>query len=204
MLGLFRKKQVFDTVGKKENSKLALQDLSMVIPILKAIVSEDKNANTVELPKDDAPIYKEFAADLLIFYVLDLPDSFQYINNRFLRENNLSFEDIHLLALQNLPNRLPKIEMHGNSPYHMITAGGNFEATLLLLDSLWDQLAEHLPGEPMAAIPSRDLLFVTGSEAENAVSFMSDMANKDLADNSHALSKCFFVRRSGKWISCNQ
>lgn len=82
----------------------------------------------------------------------------------------------------------------------MVTAGGNFEATLLLLESLWEQVQEQMPGEILAVVPARDLLFVSASGWEGALSFMQEMASRDLPEKRYALTTCVFARRDGEWV----
>ena len=199
MFGFFRRKPTVKTAAIAEPAKPLSFDRSLVIPLVKAVVADDDASTVVDLPSDAVPISRPLVAELIVMYAVDYPDRFEFIAGRHLRENRISEAELHELALSNLPSRLPQIEMHGNSPCHMITAGGNMEATLLLHDTLWDQLAEHLPGEPMAVVPARDLLFVSGAGWDGAVEFLTAVANEELQDARYALSKCLLVRRSGRW-----
>lgn len=203
MFGFFGKKKAMPplpSASAPTTPPVALRiDRTLVVPLVKAIVGDADGATTIELPPDDSPVSVPLVADLIVMYALDYPDRFEFITGKQLRENGLTIEELHAIALRNLPNRVPKIEMHGTSPCHMITAGGNFEATLLLLDGLWDQLAEHLPGDAMAVVPARDLLCVSGSGYGEAHQFLAGIANKELEDKRYALSKCVFIRRAGRW-----
>lgn len=203
MFGLFRKKTPAPPAPAAPPvaapALAASPDRTIIVPVVKAVVGPTAGGPVIDLPHDESPVLAPFVAELVVMYAFDHPDRFEYITRRRLREIGLSESDLQALALANLPRRLPKIEMHGASPCHMITAGGNFEATLLLLDALWDQLAEHLPGEPMAVVPARDLLFVTGSGHAQAAEFLEHVANQELEDPRHALSRCLLVRRGGRW-----
>ena len=44
----------------------------------------------------------------------------------------------------------------------MLTAGGNYEATLILLPEVWESVAEMVSGQIVAAVPARDVLYFTG------------------------------------------
>lgn len=116
-----------------------------------------------------------------------------------MRELGLDLDTLHALAVDNLARRLPPIELHGGAPRYMITAGGNLEATLLLHPTLWESLAEHLPGSPIVVVPARDLLCVTSSEWDDGCAFLKDMAEKHPEDKRYALSKLLFIRRNGSW-----
>ena len=159
MFGIFRRKPVEAKSAPSEPTKQSKFERALVIPFVKAVVADDAESTVIDMPPDDAPTSRPLVAELIVMYVIDYSDRFEFITSRHLHENRMSVDELHELALKNLPSRIPQIEMHGNSPSHMITAGGNLEATLLLHDAMWDQLGEHLPGEPMAVVPARDLLF---------------------------------------------
>jgi uncharacterized protein YtpQ (UPF0354 family) len=174
-------------------------DRSLIVPVVKAVIAKDESTNFVGLPPDQAPIARPLVAELVVMYAIDFPDHFQFISGKHLRENNMTEEQLHELALANLPIRVPPIEVRGASPRYMIIAGGSFEATLLLHDAMWEHLAEHLPGDPMAVVPARDILVVTGSDWSGALEFLTSVANKELPDARYALSKCVLIRREGRW-----
>ena len=55
---------------------------------------------------------------------------------------------------------------------HLVTAGGDYTASLLLFDGLWDDLSpsDSVEGDVVAVAPSRDVLLYTGSESKGRVS----------------------------------
>lgn len=199
MFEFLRRKPAAPVLDAAADAAQAALDQSLIIPIVKALVADDDPASVVHIGPEDAPISISFVADLIVMYVIDYPDRFEFVAARHLREAGISQDQLHELALRNLATRIPEIEMHGNYPCHMITAGGNLEATLLLHDPLWDQLAGHLPGEPMAVVPARDLLCVSGSGWDGAHAFLSSVADKYSEGQRYALSKCVLVRRAGQW-----
>jgi len=174
-------------------------DLSLLVPVIKVVELDAPSAKVIEVPHGESPVVRPFAADLVVMYALDLPTHFQFLSYRDLQAADISEDDLHRLALQNLPTRLPEVKVHGQAPRYMVTAGGNFEATLLLLDSMWEQFAEQMPGELWAVAPARDLLYVSASGWEGALTFLREMANIDLPEKRYALSTCIFARRGGKW-----
>lgn len=194
---------MFGFFGKKKSS-LEFQskdaELELLVPVIKAIEFEG-SASTVELPQLDAPIDRPFAADLMILYAEDKPSHFEFVSNRRLTELGLTEDELHARALQNLPRRPPKIELHGHQPKQMLVAGGNFEATLLLHHELWDEIEKEIEGELLAVAPARDLLFLSNTSWDGARAFLTDVASRELEDKSHRLSRCILRRVSGKWIA---
>jgi len=183
-----------------EASAVAGLDLSLLVPILKVIEPADPSADVLALTGNESPVMRPFAADLVIMCAIDLPTHFRFVTYRELRDASISEDELHAVALRNLPSRLPEIEFHGEAPRFMVTAGGNFEATLLLFESLWEQVEEQMPGEILAVVPARDLLFVSASEWEGALSFMQEMASMDLPEKRCALSTCVLARRDRQWV----
>lgn len=174
--------------------------LERIIPVIKAILPEDTELPVVELPeKDDTPVSRTLAGDLMVMYAEDLPDHFAFISLRRMAELGLDEEALHALAIRNLPNRVPPIELHGSGPCYMITAGGNLEATLLLHPTLWESLAEYLPGSPIAVVPARDLLLVSSSEWEDGRAMLKQEAAREPAEKRYALSTRLFIKRGDTW-----
>jgi uncharacterized protein YtpQ (UPF0354 family) len=194
MFGLFGKKKSMWEPQARDAALLSL------VPVVKAIEFEG-GGKTIELPIEDAPISRPFVADLMILYAEDKPSHFQFVSSRRLAELGLTEDELHTQALQNLPSRPPKIELHGNPPKQMLIAGGNFEATLLLYDTLWDQAEENIEGELLAVAPARDLLFISVTSWAGAREFLTDVASRDLEDKTHMLSRAILRRVSRKWVA---
>ena len=173
-------------------------DWSLVVPLIRVLAAED-TGRVIEVADEDWPVTRPFCADLIVNYAVDLPSHFEFINAWQLAEHGMTEDELHRLAMGNLPKRLPSIELHGEAPKFMVTAGGNFEATLLLVDDLWEQLEEQMAGGVLATVPARDLLFVSASGWEDGLPFLRDMASKDW-ESRYALSQCVLARREGKWV----
>ena len=206
MFGLFRKKSapspdVPPAVPLRTDATASRAVLDSIVPVVKLMEFDALPGRHVELPEDEAPIGRDFVADLVILYAEDRSDEFVFISRRRLRELGLTEEELHLRALLNLPSRPPKIEIHGAPPKQMLVAGGNFEATLLLHDGLWNEVGRHMSGDILAVAPARDLLMISDSAWEGARDFLKGIAAKDLEDKSHTLSKCILRRTQGKWVS---
>lgn len=173
--------------------------LGRIVPVIKLLEANDGTSPHLDLPAGDLPVSQPFAGDLIVMYAEDLPEHYAFLSERKLAELGLDMEALHLLAIDNLAARVPPIQLHGSAPRFMITAGGNVEATLLLHPTLWESLADHLPGAPVALAPARDLLFVTSTEWEDGRAFLKEMAGKEFEDKRHALSTSLFIRRNGAW-----
>jgi uncharacterized protein YtpQ (UPF0354 family) len=204
VFGLFRKEPAKSVSAPTEKATVPATVpraiLESIVPIVK-VMEFDGVGRELEIPEQDAPIAQDFVADLMILYAEDKPDRFEFVSARRLKELGMTREELHLRALLNLPARPPKIELHGAPPKQMLIAGGNFEATLLLHDDLWNKVSKDVPGELLAVAPARDLLFISNTSWEGAREFLAEMASRDLEDKSHRLSQRILRRSEGRWIA---
>jgi len=83
---------------------------------------------------------------------------------------------------------LTDIKRDGSDGVYMFTAGGNYEASIILLDSLWTK--ENLPvkGDFVIAIPSRDVLMITGSNDKAGINEAKRTRQKDLRPGNYPIS----------------
>lgn len=185
--------------SKPGDAGLSRSDASLVVPMIKR-THGPSTASTVKLSDDDAPVIVPLDADLVVMYAIDRPEVLEYLQHRTLKASSLSVESLHALAVSNLPSRVQNINMiNGGEGLFCFAAGGNFEASLLFIDALWDQLAEHLPGRPLVAIPARDLLFAIGSKQPRASQIIREKAQLELADKRLAISQTVLERVDGRW-----
>jgi len=136
-------------------------DFSKIYPRIKALINDETN-DTVELSFKDSPLFKPFAEELAIFYMIDQGDKFEFIQNKHLSDT-VTIEIIHNTSLSNFARAVSdRTEVSGNPDEIMVvTNGGNFEATMLLADFLWDQLESLFNDQICVTIPANDLLFIS-------------------------------------------
>jgi uncharacterized protein YtpQ (UPF0354 family) len=112
----------------------------------------------------------------------------------------LSFPELREQAVANLRGVLPQIERHGDgSTYYMLTAGGDYEASLLLLDDLWQQQEPIVKGDLVAAVPARDVLLFTGSGFNVGLRELQAAVERVSMNGSYLISKTLLVRRDNAW-----
>ena len=145
-------------------------------------------------------VYDDLNAELVVLYAEDSPKNIRYLVPENLSSLKIERENLRALACQNLKAILPKIECRGDSGTYMLTAGGNYEASLLLLDSIWAGKQIEVKGEFVVAIPSRDLLLVTGSEDKEGLLRLREIIKKNFESSSYRLTPKLFVYHEGKWL----
>jgi uncharacterized protein YtpQ (UPF0354 family) len=103
-------------------------------------------------------------------------------------------------ALTNLSRILPKIEIRpGADGVLLISAGGEFDASLLLADNLWTGGQIKVDGDIVVAVPAKDVLIATGSHNVAGLARLRAAAAK-FASGPSGLTSALFVYRDGKFV----
>lgn len=144
-------------------------------------------------------LYEDLNDDLVVVYAIDTPSNIAYLSPDELEGLGVQREGLRALAVRNLRGLLPGIEVHRGELVSMVTADGNYEASLLLFADLWERERDRLRGEPVAAVPARDLLLFADSANADAVAQLRQLAAKMRAEASYALTDRLFVLREGQW-----
>ncbi len=100
-------------------------------------------------------------------------------------------------AIENLMGLIDGYQIRGGDGLYMITAGGDYETSLLLVDQVWDSGTLEVEGDYVVAIPARDILIVTGSESGDALDRLRRMASDSAANFSYSLTPVLFIRKGG-------
>ena len=144
-------------------------------------------------------LYEDLNDDLVVVYAIDTPSNIAYLNPDELEGLGVQREELRALAVRNLRGLLPGIEVHRGELVNMVTADGNYEASLLLFADLWERERDRLRGEAVAAVPARDLLLFADSANADAIAQLRQLAAKMRAEASYALTERLFVLREGRW-----
>jgi uncharacterized protein YtpQ (UPF0354 family) len=178
-------------------------DKSSLVPMVKpnAYVDEwralvERNASPAAPPPDELHV-ERLNRDLVVLYAFDSEHSLRFATRQDLEEVGVFGQALRELAIGNLVDRLPDITVEGNDSLSMLVAGGNFEASLLLLDEIWTKENFNVRGDIVVFVPARDVVLVTGSQDEEGLS----TAEEIVAGNEwpHMISPVGFVRRGLKW-----
>jgi uncharacterized protein YtpQ (UPF0354 family) len=127
---------------------------------------------TVKLLEPDSPVISDLNNGLLIGYLVDQEDHFQYIQRRHLVDAGMTEAMLRQNAVNNLAalvgKKGAKVQPYGDC--YAVFFGGNFEASLVLVDTLWDEHLSHLaPNGFVIAIPNRDMLAFCDAMSETGV-----------------------------------
>lgn len=143
------------------------------------------------------PIHEPYNELLYIFYAQDKEHSISYLNPEDIEQHGINLDGLRARALHNLFPKLPSIEIQGGEGFYMIIAGGNYEASLLLDANHWTKEDFPVLGEWVIAVPSRDLLLITGHEDSHNIARMQDIVQDIQQTGNHLVSDQLFIYKNG-------
>ena len=188
-------------------SQAEVIDTSRITPTIKdrewlADIKETmKKSGTKEIADH---VYEDFNAELIIVYAEDSPKNLRYLTTKDLEPVKLRLTDLKSLAIKNLKKIIPKIEVRDGNGFYMVTADGNYEASLILFEELWDGVQIKVDGDYVIAVPARDMLLITGSKNKEGIKKISEISKKIVTEGSYRLTSDLFVRRDGKFIKYDE
>jgi len=138
-------------------------------------------------------------ADIWIVYAVDQPGAMFPLTVADLPKLGVNRSDLRQLAMKNLPKVISRIEKRSSGSWHVLSAGNCYEASLLLIDGLWDQLQEHVNGDIVAVVPSRTIVLFTGSDSKEGIEALRQRAKEVCATRDHLVSQTLLRRSSGQW-----
>lgn len=175
-------------------------DRSFILPLIKRVEPEGAG-DTFAVPAEEILVGERLTDELLVAYVFDLPGMFRYVSPGDCARLQLAPGDLRPLAVRNLTRRRGRPRIRQASAAATFVLDGDLEASLLLVDHLWEQIAPQLPGDLIAATPSRDTLVVTGSQVPGGTATLTRGVDA-VWRNSQArllLSRSLLVRHEGSW-----
>lgn len=185
------------------------QDVQHAIATIKHAVPDQDDLTVLrmktsegDLPPGQMPFgmaYKGFA----VFFLIDEGRHFRYANKDDLAAANMTHQALLQAGLRNLAKRVngaPGLSMGRNSAINALLMGGHFEASLLLLDDLWDgPLKAQAPGGAVVAIPARDICAFCDAASAQGVRELRALAAGTMARGDHAITETLFIRRNRRW-----
>jgi uncharacterized protein YtpQ (UPF0354 family) len=144
-------------------------------------------------------VVEDFNDELVVLYAEDGAERIRYLSRAELEAHRVPLQQLRALALENLMRLLPKVSLHKGPLVSMFTAGGCYEASLLLVSDFWASHGVAAPGELIVAAPSRDVILLASSANPAAITRLRELAATSWQQSSHALSQSLFVFRQGRF-----
>lgn len=163
---------------------------------------ESSRAPSFEMSESDKPVVREFAPNVAVFYLLDEGNCFRYVSNLELRKSGMDVDELHRIAVGNLAFVVAKhpVKLQCHTHFFLATMDGNFEASLLMFDELWDEtFRQFIPGSYAAVIPSRDVLAFCDRNSKAGIAELRGVVSRVFPADDHAISDQIFVRKGKTW-----
>ncbi len=177
-------------------------DSTRIVPVIKDRLWLE--GGRTMLPESDAEKIREvlrddFTTDLIILYAEEVQEAMRFLSHEDLEAAKIERKELRTLACENLKRLLPKMECHGSDGLYMITAGGVYESSLLLLDSFWRSGQLAVRGDIVVGIPARGLLLVTGSEYPEGIDKVREDVRGAYAQGPYKVTPKLVIYRDGRW-----
>jgi uncharacterized protein YtpQ (UPF0354 family) len=173
------------------------------IAYLKSVMPNDSSP-AVQVSQADNPVMLPFTDDLYICYVVDDGKTYQYIQERHLAEDGINKENLSRNGIRNLTEIISKRHLRVQ-PYQNIYGvrmGGDFEASLILIDQLWDRhFRPFVSGVYAIAIPARDILAFCDKSSIQGINELQQLIDRVTPRGDHLISERIWLRQDGGLIS---
>ena len=186
-----------------EKPAVATVDRARIVPVIKdrAWLADNERglaARGVKSGGMPARLLSEtFTDELVILYAIDEANRMRYLMAN--ETIGVERDKLRRLAIENLNRILPKIELHQGGDIAMMTAGGDYEASLLLFDDIWRGGKIKMNGDIVVAVPAKDVLLITGSKSRKGIAGVRELAAKYKAESRYEITDTLFVYRDGRF-----
>jgi uncharacterized protein YtpQ (UPF0354 family) len=178
-------------------------DLDRIVPVIKS-TEFLQNWRALIAKKgekaDSLMVYEPYNDQLIIFYVIDKKRNMEFLKQKDLIALGIPLDSLRRRAQNNLKRLLNNVRINRGDGTYFITAGGDYEASLILDESLFTKENMQVKGDFVISIPNRDILFVTGSGDKEGLAKIEQFARKSFATNDHPISDDLFVWNGKKFI----
>ena len=173
-------------------------DHSTIVPVVKNRKWLEETERRIKAAGvKQTQLVDDFVDDLVVAYAEDTDKIFRYIARD---EYKGRWENLRALALENLRRRAPKIQIHGlTKDVAGVSAGDDYTSSLLVVNAFWSSPERFkVKGDIVVAIPSRELILVTGTENGKISEFRRYVANA-YARGQFPLSQTLLVYRDNRF-----
>lgn len=153
----------------------------------------------------DAPLvvaWKGFG----VLFAVDAGSHYSYLNHRQMQEAELDAAQVLSIGLGNLAGwaggdgKSAGLRLQQQGAAHGVVAGGQFEASLTLLDTLWDKAFQKMaPNGAVVAVPAADVLAFCDARSAEGIAELRAIVQRVEQSGARMLIRELFVRRDGRW-----
>jgi hypothetical protein len=170
------------------------------IAYLKPEIQATANDPVVSFSFEDSPVLRKFVPGLLAAYLVDDGDCFSYIQGRDLRETGIGEDQLHIQAVANLARFADgKLRLQRSGAVWALLLDGNLEASLLMLDGIWDGSLREYASSPIVALPARDVIAFCDASSVEGITELRAVIDRVWPSGDHLLSRELYCRQERAW-----
>ena len=182
-----------------EKPAVATVDRARIVPVIKHRAWLADNVRGMKARGVNVQFLSEdYNDELVILYAMDEEKRTRYLMAN--EEIGVARKDLRKLAVENLDRLLPNVQLALAGDVAMMTANGDYEASLLLLDEIWRSGRIKMRGDIVVAIPAKDVLMITGSKSRKGIAAVRELAVKYKAESRYEITDTLFVYRNGRFV----
>lgn len=157
----------------------------------------------MEIPDNQQPIIRKLYEDIILCFAIDKGDWYELLQKETLLNNPHLHEDVlYQISVNTLIQEIEgQIQIHGDpNDLVMVTAGGNFEASIILIDDFWEQMHQIFKDDLILILPARDILMIAKASNQQAFDKMKEIINNyfENPETQGLLSKALYKRAIGQ------
>ncbi len=174
-------------LNHKQEKKMLVDD---IMPVIKSQLFFDQAREATKgRGKSFELIAEKYTDELYVTYGLDHDNKIQFLKKEDLKELAVPEDSLRAIAVRNLYKKLPQMEKHGSDGYYMVTAGGYYESSLILLPTMWQKEKFPVTGDFVVAIPNRDILLITGSQDMKGLNILKKSVENSFNSGNYPISE---------------
>ncbi len=180
-------------------------DVNRLVPVVKDwgfIEHARKMVGVSGTPDDEImQTFERYNDSLVVVYAEDSNHTIKYPAWETIVQAGLEMAQLRSLAVENLQRIMPPMQtLKFERNLHGIMAGGSYEASLILIDSIWQERKFEVDGDYVIAMPARGYVFITGSQASSVIPRVRRMAVDAYREGPYPLTDQLFIYDGAKFV----
>jgi hypothetical protein len=194
---------VASATGATPETRAGWPDVSHWLPALRTrawLTASEARLSAAGVPRDTSLGLVVPLNDALVSVLVeDRPDSTRVLGPADVARAGLSVDAARRTALDNLRTLRPRMPLEGRNGRFRVAGTRGFEASLALDEAYLRGQALGLHGDPVVAMPSADLIFITDTSSPDALLGLRAVVARLFAEaGASGLSAELFVWRRGQ------
>ncbi|TJZ61537.1 DUF1444 family protein [Sphingobacterium olei] len=175
-------------------TKTELINKNSIVPVIKPFkyIEDVKSLDHGNTSLDSLIYYEPYNDELIIVYAEDTELNIRYLQKHIIDSLNIGLDTLRDFAFNNLRKILPDVEIINSGGKFGILAGGVYEASLILSKTMWNKENFSVDGNIVIAMPTRDMVYVTGSKNKQEINKLKSLALKDFENENYQVSPFLF------------